>query len=186
MNILDSIKFHYTKKKYTKLTRQVAEGHTERSNGYIVAYSKDFVILQETDNFHLLGYLVLPVAQIIEVRYNAHDKYYDKIMVWEKEADKVSLPYDIDLTNWNTIFKSIRSYKLNIIVECEDPAIDTFTIGPIVRITKNKVCISYFDAQGYIDEDPVDVEYTDITKVQFDDRYANIFGKYTRHKKKRK
>lgn len=184
MNIPDSIKYHYDKRKYTQLTRQVAEGHTERSSGYIVAYSKDFIILQEVNDFNILGYLVLPIAQLTEVRYNKADKYYDKIMVWEKEADKVSLPYDIDLTDWNTIFKSIRSYKLTVIVECEDPEVDTFTIGPIVRITKNKVYISYFDAHGYIDEDPIAVEYADISIVKFDDRYANVFGKYTRHKKK--
>ncbi len=184
MKILDSIKYHYDKRKYTQITRQVAEDHTKSSSGYIVAYSKDFIILQESDDFSMLGYLVLPVAQIAEVRYNNADKYYDKIMVWEKEADKVSLHYDIDLTDWNTIFKSIRSYKLTAIVECEDPEIDTFTIGPIVRITKNKVYISYFDAHGYIDEDWVHVEYADISIVKFDDRYANVFGKYTRHKKK--
>jgi hypothetical protein len=185
MKIFNSIKFHYDNKKYARLTRQVAKDCTEISDGYIVAYSKDFIILQETDDFRLLGYLVLPIAQIEEVRYNKVDKYYDKIMVWEKEADNVSLPYDIDLTNWNAIFKSIKSYKLNVIVECEDPEIDTFTIGPVVRITKNKVYISHFDAQGYIDEDPIAVEYADISKARFDERYANIFGKYTRHKKKK-
>ena len=184
MKILDSIKYHYDKRKYTQVTRQVAEDQTKSSSGYIVAYSKDFIILQESDDFRMLGYLVLPVAQIAEVRYNKADKYYDKIMVWEKEADKVSLPYDIDLSNWNTIFQSIKGYQQTVIVECEDPSIGTFTIGPIVRITKKKVHISYFDAQGYIDEDPIGVEYTYINKVMFDDRYANVFGKYTRHKKK--
>lgn len=185
MKILDSIKLHCNSRKYTTIIRQVAEDHTESSSGYIVDYSKDFIILQEVNDFRMLGYLVLPVAQIAEVRYNKVDKYFDKIMVWEKEADKVSLPYDIDLTNWNTIFQSIKGYELTVIVECEDPSIGTFTIGPIVRITKKKVHISYFDAQGYIDEDPVRVEYADISKVQFDDRYANVFGKYTRHKKKK-
>ncbi len=186
MNILDSIKFHYDKRKHARVIRQVAKEHTEKSDGYIVAYSKDFIILQETNDFSLLGYVVLPIAQITELRFNASDKYYDKIMTWEKQADKVSLPYDIDLTNWDTIFKSIRGYKLNVIVECEDPENEAFTIGPIVRITKNKVYISYFDAQGYIDEDPIPVKYADISIVTFDDRYANVFGKYTRYKKKKK
>lgn len=186
MDILDSIKYHYDKRKYTQITRQVADDHTESSSGYIVAYSKDFIILQEVNDFRMLGYLVLPVTQIVEVRYNKVDKYFDKIMVWEKEADKVSLPYNIDLTDWNTIFQSIKGYELTVIIECEDPSIGAFIIGPIVRITKKRVHISYFDAQGYIDEDPIRVKYADISIVKFDDRYANVFGKYTRHKKKRK
>ena len=167
------------------MTRQVADDHTEVSRGYIVDYSKDFIILQETDDFKVFSYLALPVVQITDIRFNNHDKFYDKIMVWEKEIDKVSLPHKIDLTNWQTIFKSIKSIGLNVIVECENPNIDTFTIGPIAKTTKNLVYISYFSPTGFIDEKPTLIDYNSITKVMFDDRYINVFSKYIRHRKKK-
>ncbi len=167
------------------MTRQIADDYTEVSRGYVVDYSKDFIILQETDDFRVFSYLVLPVAQIKDIRFNSHDKFYDKIMVWEKEIEKVSLPHKIDLTNWQTIFKSIKSIGLNVIVECENPSIDTFTIGPIIKIKKTLVYILYFSPTGFIDEKPTSVDYNSITKVMFDDRYINVFSKYIRQRKKK-
>lgn len=167
------------------MTRQVAVDCTEVSRGYIVDYSKDFIILQLTDDFKAYSYLALPIAQIIDIRFNSQDKFYDKIMVWEKEIDKISLLHKIDLTNWQTIFKSIKRIGLNVIVECEHPDINTFTIGPIVKITKNLVYILYFNAAGFIDEKPTSIDYNSITKVLFDDRYINVFSKYIRHRKKK-
>lgn len=185
MTILSQIKDHYTNKKYTKITRQVAENHTEFSRGYIVGYSKDFIILQETDDFRLCGYLAIPVAHIVEVRYDKNDKFYDKIMILEKEIDNVSLPHKIDLSNWQTLFKSIKGTGLNVIVECEDPEIDTFIIGLIVKTTKKLVYILYFSATGIIDEEPTSIDYNSITKVMFDDRYINVISKYVRNRRKK-
>lgn len=184
MTILDKIKVHYENKRYATVVREVSEGCTELSSGYIVDYSKDFIILHKTDDFKVLGYLVLPMKQITAIRFNSNDKYYSKIMVWEKEIDNVFLPHKIDLTNWQTIFKSIKNTGLNVIVECENPSIDTFTIGPISKTTKNFVYILYFSPTGLLDEKPTPVEYNKITKVSFDDRYANVFSKYIRERKK--
>jgi hypothetical protein len=185
MTIFDKIKFHQSNKKFARITREVAEGCTEISRGYIVGHSKDFIILQETDDFSFYGYSVLPVSQIIEIRFNSYDRYYDKIMKWEKEIDKVSLAHKIDLTSWQTIFKSIKKTGLGVIVECEDPDIDTFTIGPVVRTSKKLVYILYFGATGISDDKPTSIDYASITNVRFDDRYINVFSKYVRHKKKK-
>lgn len=185
MTISKKIIFHYKNKRFTRITRQVAEDCTEISRGYIVAYSKDFIILQETDDFRAFSYLVLPISHIVDIRNNSSDIYYDKIMKWEKETDNISLSHKIDLSNWQTIFKSIKNSGLNVIVECENPSIDTFTIGPIVRATKKSVYILYFSPTGFFDEKPTPIDYISITKAVFDDRYINILSKYTRYRKKK-
>jgi hypothetical protein len=89
------------------------------------------------------------------------------------------------LTSWQTIFKSIKKTGLGVIVECEDPDIDTFTIGPVVRTSKKLVYILYFGATGISDDKPTSIDYASITNVRFDDRYINVFSKYVRHKKKK-
>jgi hypothetical protein len=80
-------------------------------------------------------------------------------------------------------FTSIKATGLNVIVECEAPSINTFTIGPIKKVLKNAVQILYFDAAGFSDSKPTSIKYNDITKVMFDDRYSNIFSKYIRYRK---
>lgn len=183
MTILEKIAFHYNNKKFARITRQVSEDFSEISRGYIVGYSNDFVILQETDDFRVYGYNVLPLSQIMDVRYNNCDKYYDKIMRWEKETDKIMLKHNINLKDWVSVFTSIKGAGLNVIVECEAPSINTFTIGPLKKVLKNAVQILYFDPLGFSDSKPTNIKFSDITKVMFDDRYINIFSKYIRHRK---
>jgi hypothetical protein len=182
--ISEKLKLHL--RNYVKITRTVAKGVDETSSGYILNYSDDFVLMQEAGDFTLHAYIVLPVNQLKKIRHNKYDKCFKKIMIAEGEADKVGINYKIDLSSWQTILNSIKDIPLNVIVECEDPDIDTFTIGSILKITSKKTYIEHFDATGLIDEDPVKIDFDDITKLQFDARYINIFSKYLRRKKVKK
>jgi len=184
--IPDKIKDHFENKKYAKITRGAGKYTFATAWGYVVDYSTDFILLQETDDFRILGYLILPIDQIKKIRFNKYDQCYNKIMIWEGEIENVSVRYKIDLTTWASIFNSIASYKLNVIVQCENPAIDSFTIGPIVETTKELVYIQNFDPAGVLDEEPTSINFSSITKVQFDDRYVNIFSKYLRNRKRKK
>lgn len=182
--IIERIKFHKENKKYTRISRRISKDQTVFSHGYILDYSDDLILLRVTDDFMLDGYNVLPIKQIEKLRYNKWDKYYDKILQWEGEKDKVGIDYAIDLKNWKTVFKSIKETNFNVIVECEDPAINSFTIGSIEKIGKKKVAIMYFDPAGYFDDKATSIDYLSISKVQFNDRYTDVFSKYTRHRKK--
>lgn len=140
-------------------------------------------MLQETDNFKVFGFNIFPVFQITDIRYNKSDMYYDKIMLWENEKKEIALKTKVNLTNWKTIFKTFQKQKKNVIVECENPKIDSFTIGIIERVTDKSVFVLYFDSKGFIDENPTKIKYKDISKVTFDDRYIDVFSKYLRKKK---
>lgn len=181
--ITDKIKDHFQNKTYCKITRRVGKGSVAVSHGYIVDHSDNFLILQETDDFKILGFDILPIHQIEKIRFNKWDKYYNKIMIREGEANQVGIKYKIDLTCWSAIFKSIAGRQLNVIVECESPDIAGFTIGPIVKTTKKRVWIKNFDPAGVLDEKPTSIDFESITKVKFDDRYINVFSKYLRPKR---
>lgn len=170
-------------KTYVKITRTVSKGVDKVDGGYILDYLKKFVLVQETNAFKVLGYYILPVNQIKKIRHNKYDKYYHKIMIAEGEADKAGVSYKIDLDNWKSIFKSIKELSLNVIVRCENPKTGSFNIGPIIKATKSLVYIQYFDPTGLLDENPTSIDYESITKVDFDDRYINVFSKYLRKKK---
>ena len=59
---------------------------------------------------------------------------------------------------------------------------DTFDIGPILKVTSNEVTINYFDATGKFDEDLTEIQYSDITHIDFDDIYTNTISKYLKNK----
>ncbi len=182
--IADKLKLHLNN--YVKIFRTVAKGIEETSSGYILNFSDDFVLLQEAGDFTILGYLILPVKQIKKIRHNKYDKCFKQIMVAEGEAAKVGIDYKIDLNSWQSVFKSIQTINLNVIVEIEDPANKIFSIGSILKITGKKVHIEYFDAKGFISNHPDKINLDEITLVKFDDRYVNVFSKYLRKKKSKK
>jgi len=184
--IVEKIRNHCENKNLIRITRTVGKEALKISNGYIIDYSDDFVLLQETGDFLVLCYNILPINQITKIRFNKWDKYYTKIMMLEGEAEKVGIKYKIDLNNWQSIFKSIKNHLLNVIVECENPDINGFTIGPVIKTTKKLVYMQDFDPCGFLDEKPTSIDFESITRVKFDDRYINVFSKYLRQRKPKK
>ena len=179
----DKIKDFYENQKFARITRKVTPKTEMISRGYIVDYSDKFVVLQVTDDFKLMGFEIFPVQSIVKIRYNKNDKYYDKIMVWENEKGGLGIKTKVDLLSWTTIMKTFQKRKVNIIIECEDPDIDSFTIGPVERIIEKSVYVRYFDATGFFDKKLTKINFEDISKITFDDRYIDVFSKYTRKRK---
>jgi len=179
--VIDKIEKHYSEKLYARLTRKKGsfEGIT---TGFILSKSKDFILLQETDEFRILGYQIIPIKTIKYVRYNKNDKTYERILKEEGLLDDVKLKYEIDLTDWNTIYESVKETGLTVISECEHPNKSYFCVGELKSINKKSISIKYFNAQGIFDEKNTKHKFKDITKLSFDDRYANIFSKYTKEK----
>lgn len=183
MNLEQRIKYQLDNKKFCQLKRKVGENSFVYSNGYILDHSEHFLLVQDVADFSVAGYLVFPIATLIEIRYNANDKYYDKIIQWENLLEQVSNKYKIDLTDWTSIFRTIKKSGLNVIVENENPEEDTFLIGPIVKTSKTAAYIRYFNGKGILDPEPSRISFDKITMVKFDDPYINVFSKYLREAK---
>jgi hypothetical protein len=181
----EELKLHLELKHRVKITRKVSANSTEQSNGYILAFSEHFVLLQETDDFIIDGYAVFPLSTITRITFNRNDKYFDKIMRLEGKIKEVGIGYIVNLNSWPSVFKSLQQKKFNVIVKCEDPAIDSFDIGPIIKTGNKYVYIQYFDATGLLDNEPTTIDFDSITYLTFDNHYINIFSKYLRHRKKR-
>jgi hypothetical protein len=184
MTLKEKIKSHFNTKKYCQIKRKVGENKFLNSVGYIIDFSKNFIVMQEVNDFRVLGYYIFPISTIVDVRYNNMDKYFNKILIWEKQVDIVKNKYPLNLTNWTTIFKSIKKAGFNVIVECEAPDDDDFIIGPITKITKSAVSIHFISTNGYLFTDPTRVTYDRITVARFDDTYTNVLSKYIRYHKK--
>jgi hypothetical protein len=182
METLKTIEDFKSKQKYVRLTRG-RDHFQETDRGYILDCSTDFLLLHATDSFTLNGYCIFPLDTIKEARHNKYDKFYDKIMKWENLKGQVGIPFHIDLSNWKTIFQTLKKTKLTVTIECEEPHLDYFCIGTLQKAGANKVSTLYFSPDGIVDETPAITEYANITKVSFDDRYANILTKYVRPKK---
>ncbi len=168
------------KQNFIKISRKVAKHCYNTSNGYLVNFSDKFIIMQDCYDFKPTGFNIFPIKDIKKIRHNKYDKCYEKIMLSENETENIALKTKVDLTNFKSIFQSLKKQKKNVIVECENPKLDTFHIGVIKKVTDKSVFIHHFDATGLLDKKPTKIYYKDITRITFDDRYIDVFSKYLR------
>lgn len=179
-NKLSELRLHLEDKSYCKILRKVSDNKIEYNNGYVVDFNENFVVLQESEDFDLKGYVIFPTSSIKMIRFNQNDEYYNKIMHDEGMIGNITYSHKVDLTNWATIFTSIKELGFNVIIENEKPEEGTFDIGPITKVKNRSVKIRYFNAAGYLSKKPTKFKWKHITIVKFDDRYINVFSKYLR------
>jgi hypothetical protein len=91
---------------------------------------------------------------------------------------EVGSPYPINLKSWKSVFQSLRGVGLNVIVEGEEPDVDEFVIGPVVRVNDKSASVHHFTALGKWRKKPTRCPYAEITMVQFDCEYANVWSRY--------
>jgi hypothetical protein len=123
----------------------------------------------------------LPIAYVTKIESKKSDKTFDYIMRQEGEYDKIEYKFQIDLTNWTTIFDSLKTQNLIPIIE--DEIKSGFLIGEIKEIKSKSVKIHYFNGEGVLDKEWSKKRFKEITKIQFDNHYINVFKNYIKEKK---
>lgn len=177
--IQKQLKKYVSHKRYIRLTRTIGNS-SYISNGILLSKSKHFILIQETNDFRILGYHIFPLHTISHVRHNKFDKTVERILKSEGEYAKAKLKYTINLKNWKTIFTDIKETGLPIISECEHHKIKSFCIGKLMAVNKKSISVKYFDATGSYDKRNTKDYFKNITKVSFNDRYADVFSKYAK------
>lgn len=133
---------------------------------FLGANEQDFIL----DGFTISRFRDAKEAQIVE------DKYLD-IAKGEGLVDSIEIP-DINISDWYSVFVSLQKRDKNIIVENEYDEDSFFAIGRINKVTKTKVYLEHFDADGIWEKELWGIPFTQITSVSFSTRYVDIFSKY--------
>jgi len=130
----------------------------------------------EEDDFIIDGYSIRRFVDVTKVQIK-DDKCLE-ILKNEGIIDSIKKP-NIDISNWETVFNSLKLLNKNIIVEKEslDDEFE-FVIGRIDKVYKNFVYVYHFDADGIWQEEPYKIHYAAITSVSFDTRYVEVYSKY--------
>jgi hypothetical protein len=178
MTSKEKIELYCNKKRYCKIEREIGQDVFVSHTGFIVDFSSDYLVLQETDDFIIRGFLIFSIESIKELRSNKSDRFFEKIYKKEGLTKKIKKKHKVNLSSWETILKSIKKLGFNVIIKDENPDENTFDIGPIIKVTKKSVHIQYFDAAGILDDEPTKIYWKNISLVSFDDIYVNTISKY--------
>ena len=140
---------------------------------YPIEVNSKFLLGQEEDDFLLDGYSIRKISQLSKVVVK--DDKCNKINKKFGITNQVKNP-NIDISNWKSIFESLK--ELNTYIIIEDEINDEFAIGIIEKVFDNKLYFRSFDADGIWDEDVIEFKYSHITSVSWDTRYANYWKRY--------
>lgn len=140
--------------------------------GFPLAVGQQLFLMAVDDDFLLNGFTVRRLRDIYQIG--------DRKGIYQSIAEKEGLTnFDapkVDVTDWESVFRSLHSLGKNIIIEREyEP--DFFRLGRIEKVAQDHVLFRHFDADG-IWHEPAVISYRDITSVTFYDRYAGILSKY--------
>ncbi|MCU7838549.1 MAG: hypothetical protein KZQ94_04100 [Candidatus Thiodiazotropha sp. (ex Troendleina suluensis)] len=141
--------------------------------GIVLNESSDYLLIAREYDFFIDGFQILRKQDITSSVTNKSNKYVYKILKSEGKLKSINIPI-IDLTNWETIFKSLGKGEF---VSVEDEVVGDMAIGPIIRVNKKSMVLRYFDGAG-IWRDNENIRYKDITSLQFKTNYINHHAKY--------
>ncbi|MES2703146.1 MAG: hypothetical protein V4649_10930 [Bacteroidota bacterium] len=125
------------------------------------------------------------MSTISKIRFDRSDKFRDKILGWEGQKENVGLISTVDLASWASVFNSIKKSESFVMVKGEALIKDDIkyvTVGAIKRIEQNRVVIHFVSGYGYLVEPFDKIEYSDITLVEFNNQYLNMYRKYLQTK----
>ncbi len=154
-----------------KIVREKLDSHP--LYGVILNESNDYLLIAREYDFYIDGFQVLRKQDITSSISNKSNKYVYSILKSEGKLKSIDVPI-IDLTNWETIFRSLGR---GVFVSVEDEVAGDLIIGPIIRVNKKSMVLRYFDGAG-IWCDNESIRYEDITSLQFKTNYINYHAKY--------
>lgn len=148
-------------------------------SGFIVKFSDEFLMIEETYDFSLSGIKIVPYDRVKSIRHNKVDEISKKIYLEEnlikfnhKIIDKTSL------NDFESLFKSIKKQDFHCIVESKKKKKDVFSIGEILEVNDKSVTIQNYSATGKIYKKSDVISFKNIELINFNDNYSKTFRKY--------
>jgi hypothetical protein len=175
---------YIAKKAFVKIFRTVCDKE-ENLSGFILAMSKQFLLLQLDYDFMLDGYAIIRLDGFDSILHSSYERTQSKIF---KAEGILATSYGFDktlpLTSWTDILKTLKSYDLHVIVENINKDYLDFWIGEIKSVTDKSISIHNYNPDGHLDDKPKNIKLDTISVIKFGDRYSTVFRKYLKHKTK--
>ena len=176
------IQKHINKQDFVKVYIEDKEGipltHYE---GVIFGQSESLLLMSSFYDFTYDGCVILRKRDIYEIKHTENERFFKGILEKEgifRDMMKKRKQIKIELSSLQDSFKNLQKSGIPVIIEGKYSKNERFIIGPIIEMNDKKVKIRYFNARGEYDFKPVSIRFKEVTIVQLDSPYANLFYKY--------
>lgn len=150
--------------------------------GFPLAIGKQLLLMKDTVDFLVDGYVVLPLRQIAHIHSGESQRFHDMIMSGLHQLRKVRLPaHPVALDAWAACVSTVAASNRLLIVDCDlrdGDVEDDFFLGPIVAISDDSLAIHAVSATAEWYDEIDKVPYNEITDIRFGDHYSSAYLKY--------
>ena len=142
--------------------------------------SRQLLLVQYLLDFHVDGFKVIRLSDLTDIRRNEIEIFHDEIMEKEGLLDTLYVP-DVAIDDWKDFFASIMKMDKMVAVSLERKEKGrSFFLGKVKKVKEKSIQLLYMDVYGDYEEKTTKICYKDITLVDFDDRYSEMYDKYGR------
>lgn len=146
--------------------------------GFVLDESEDLILINYVYDFNLDGLMVLRKKDISLLETSDTDTFQTSLLIDEKIHSKVNYKNNYDLTSWKKFIEtSTKDHKYFIVEEEEFEKIE-FNIGSIFKIDKESIAMRYFTGTAHWLDEPVTINYSDITCIQIGSNYLNTYERF--------
>jgi hypothetical protein len=152
----------------------------ESTNGFVLDVGETLVVVQQFHDFYEEGCCVLRLKDVVEVRSDEHERFWERMYEREGIRRRDAAPYGIRATTMSDVLRRCREAQAGVIVQREekDAGDDVyFDVGVVEDVDDLRLQVRAFDAFGAWDERET-MRIVDVTCVQIDTPYVTT---YLRH-----
>lgn len=142
--------------------------------GVPMIVSNSFLLMATNDHFQYNGYEIIPIKDITCVEKGF--EFINHILKSENIYPNYEKVENFDLSSFEIIFNRFLSEKKVLGIDYGKN--HNIFIGRIVELSNDCCILHHFDAEGQWQKDNIRINYCQINRIFFDDRYTMFFYKY--------
>lgn len=149
--------------------------------GFLLGESDEYILIRYVYDFNLDGLMVLRKKDISRVETSKTDEFQTQLLKDEGIYEQIDFNSKYDVTSLKSLIVSVVAEKYkHFIVEAEDRDEPDFTIGTIEKIGNKSIVMKHFTGIGRWIDEPVEINYSDITSLQVGSNYLNVYERHFR------
>lgn len=152
-------------------------------HGVLISRLPHWYFVREIEDFHFNGYSLVARDTVSRVRYNRFDKILNEMFIRYGESAMEQPPISTDGPDLSDQFIFQQLAALETILQVEDEDEEKFMMGTILRFTKDRLFMRYFETNGHWMKRPVGIDFAEISYVAFLGEYELTWEKYLRDQK---
>lgn len=149
-----------------------------KTQGFILAFSKRLILIQYISDFRLDGLMVLRRSDISCIESTETDLFQTQILKEEGLFSQIKFTGEYLVEDWPAVFSTIVKESVFIILENEAASFPVFLIGKIQDIGDSSVSVLCFDGEANWDDELTEMNFDDISAFQAGDNYSLTYQNY--------